>query len=110
MDPQFPADPVACCRSQTNAGLALLTQHFGIRGYATAVHTACASGGQALGTALKVLRRGTVDYVLAGGFDSMLNPLGLSSFCLLGAISPDNDEPDPCQPAVRCHAQRLRAR
>lgn len=93
MDPNFPADPVASCRSQTNAGLGLLTQHFGIRGYATAVHTACASGGQALGTALKVLRRGTVDYVLAGGFDSMLNPVGLSSFCLLGAVSPDNDNP-----------------
>jgi len=93
IDPRFPADPVVCCRTQTNAGLSLITQHFGIQGYATAVHTACASGGQALGTALKVLRRGTVDYVLAGGFDSMLNPLGLSSFCLLGAVSPDNDNP-----------------
>ena len=69
-------------------------QHFGIRGHSTAVHTACASGGQALGTALKVMRRGTVDYMLAGGFDSMLNPLGLSSFCLLGAVSTDNDTPE----------------
>ena len=45
----FPADPIAFCRSQSNAGLALLTRHFGIHGYATSVHTACASGGQALG-------------------------------------------------------------
>lgn len=89
----FPADPVAFCRSQTNSGLALLTRHFGIQGYATAVHTACASGGQALGTALKVLRRGHADYILAGGFDSMLNPMGLSAFCLLGALSTDNDAP-----------------
>lgn len=92
--PDFPADPIAFCRSQTNAGLALLTRHFGIQGYATAVHTACASGGQALGTALKVLRRGQADYVLAGGFDSMLNPTGLSAFCLLGALSTDNDAPE----------------
>lgn len=90
----FPADPVAFSRNQTNSGLALLTRHFGIRGYATAVHTACASGGQALGTALKVLRRGQADYVLAGGFDSMLNPTGLSAFCLLGALSTDNDAPE----------------
>ncbi|HEV2695307.1 MAG TPA: beta-ketoacyl-[acyl-carrier-protein] synthase family protein [Verrucomicrobiae bacterium] len=89
----FPADPVTFSRNQTNSGLALLTRHFGIQGYATAVHTACASGGQALGTALKVLRRGQADYVLAGGFDSMLNPIGLTAFCLLGALSTDNDLP-----------------
>ena len=88
---QFPADPVAFCRSQTNAGLALLTRHFGIQGYATTVHTACASGGQAVGTALKVIRRGHADFMLAGGYDSMLNPIGLSAFCLLGALSTDND-------------------
>lgn len=93
LDPQFPNDPVSFCRTQTNAGLGLLVQQFGIRGYSTAVHTACASGGQALGTALKVMRRGTVDFMLAGGFDSMLNPIGLSSFCLLGALSADNDTP-----------------
>jgi 3-oxoacyl-(acyl-carrier-protein) synthase len=91
---EFPADPVGFCRSQTNAGLALLTRHFGIRGYATAVHTACASGGQAVGTALKAMRRGQVDFMLAGGFDSMLNPIGLSAFCLLGALSTDNDTPE----------------
>lgn len=90
----YSSDPVAFCRTQPNAGLALLTRHFGIRGYATSVHTACASGGQALGTALKVMRRGQADFVLAGGFDSMLNPIGLSGFCLLGALSTDNDHPE----------------
>jgi 3-oxoacyl-(acyl-carrier-protein) synthase len=89
----YPADPVAFCRSQTNTGLALLTRQFGIRGYATSVHTACASGGQAVGTALKVMRRGLVDFMLTGGYDSMLNPIGLSGFCLLGALSTDNDAP-----------------
>jgi 3-oxoacyl-(acyl-carrier-protein) synthase len=93
LDGDFPADPVRFCRSQTNAGLGLLTRHFGIRGYATAVHTACASGGQAVGTALKVMRRRSVDFMLAGGYDSMLNPIGLSAFCLLGALSTDNDTP-----------------
>jgi beta-ketoacyl-acyl-carrier-protein synthase II len=94
LDQRFPADPIAFCRTQTNAGLALLTRHFGIRGYATAVHTACASGGQALGTALRVMRRGQADFMLAGGYDSMLNPIGLSGFCLLEALSTDNDTPE----------------
>jgi 3-oxoacyl-[acyl-carrier-protein] synthase II len=90
----YPADPVAFCRSQTNAGLGLLARQFGITGYAISVHTACASGGQAVGTALKVIRRGLADCMLAGGYDSMLHPIGLSGFCLLGALSTDNDTPD----------------
>jgi 3-oxoacyl-(acyl-carrier-protein) synthase len=94
LDPEFPADPIAFCRSQTNTGLALLTRQFSIRGYATSVHTACASGGQALGSALKAIRRGLADVMLAGGYDSMLNPIGLSAFCLLGALSPDNQTPE----------------
>ena len=81
------------CRSNAASGLALLTQRYGIRGYTTAVHTACASGGQALGTALKLIRRGAVDCVLAGGFDSMISPVGIAGFCLLSALSPDNDTP-----------------
>ena len=87
------ADPRAFCRSQSTAGLALLTRRFGIRGHATSVHTACASGGQAIGTALKLIRRGAVDRALAGGFDSMISPIGLAGFCLLSAVSTDNDTP-----------------
>ncbi|HKU86944.1 MAG TPA: beta-ketoacyl-[acyl-carrier-protein] synthase family protein [Casimicrobiaceae bacterium] len=87
------ADPRAFCRSQSTAGVALLTRRFGIRGYATSVHTACASGGQAIGTALKLIRRGAVDRALAGGFDSMISPVGLAGFCLLSAVSTDNDTP-----------------
>jgi beta-ketoacyl-acyl-carrier-protein synthase II len=80
-------------RSQPNAGLALLVQACGIRGPAMAVHTACASGGQAVGAALRLIRRGAADRVLAGGFDSMINPVGLAGFCLLRALSTDNDRP-----------------
>lgn len=80
-------------KTTSNSGLSLLIQQFGIRGYATSVHTACASGGQALGLAMRVIRRGEADYMLAGGFDSMINPLGVSSFCLLGALSTYNETP-----------------
>ena len=93
LDDPVAADPLVFCRSQSTAGVALLTRRFGIRGYATSVHTACASGGQAIGTALKLIRRGAVDRVLTGGFDSMISPVGLSGFCLLSAVSADNDAP-----------------
>jgi 3-oxoacyl-[acyl-carrier-protein] synthase II len=94
LGPGAASDPMVFCRSQSSAGCALLLRQFGIRGYASSVHTACASGGQAVGTALKIIRRGIADRVLAGGFDSMINPVGLAGFCLLGAVSPDNDTPE----------------
>jgi 3-oxoacyl-[acyl-carrier-protein] synthase II len=94
LDDEVALDPMVFCRSQTPAGMSLLLRRYGIRGYATSVHTACASGGQALGTGMKLIRRGAVDYVLAGGFDSMITPVGLSGFCLLNAVSPDNDTPE----------------
>lgn len=81
-------------KTVSNCGLSLLIQQFNIAGFSTAVHTACASGGQALGLALNAIRRGEAKCILAGGFDSMINPLGLSSFCLLGALSTDNENPE----------------
>jgi 3-oxoacyl-[acyl-carrier-protein] synthase II len=87
------ADPMEFCRSQANSGVAMLSHGFNITGFCNSVHTACASGGQAVGAALKLIRRGRADYALAGGFDSMINPVGLASFCLLGALSTDNDTP-----------------
>lgn len=86
-------NPTDYARSTSNIGLSLLSQHYGIKGYSTAIHSACASGGQALGIALSLLQRGEVDYVLAGGYDTMTNPIGVSCFCLLGALSTDNDNP-----------------
>ncbi len=88
------SDPMEFCRTQTVAGLSLLTRAFSIRGYSATVHTACASGGQALGAALKAIRAGWADRILSGGFDSMIHPLGLGGFCLLGALSTDNEAPE----------------
>jgi 3-oxoacyl-(acyl-carrier-protein) synthase len=78
---------------QTNCALALLLKTYKILGFSMSVHTACASGGQALGLALQALRRDKADYILAGGFDSMITPIGVAGFSLLGAVSTDNDKP-----------------
>jgi 3-oxoacyl-[acyl-carrier-protein] synthase II len=81
-------------KNQSNSAQGLLQQYHQIQGYSTTVHTACASGGQALGLALQAIRRGEIDYALTGGLDSMINPIGLSGFCLLGALSTDNESPE----------------
>lgn len=80
-------------KTTSNSGLSLLLRKYQIQGYAMDVHTACASSGQAIGLALQAIRRGEVDTILAGGFDSMINPIGLASFCLLDALSTDNESP-----------------
>lgn len=80
-------------RQQVNSAVGVLLKRYGILGYANSVHTACASGGQALGLGMRAIRRGDADRVLAGGYDSMLNPIGLGAFCLLGALSTDNENP-----------------
>ena len=94
MDEPVANDVMAFSRSLSTAGVSLLLRRYGIRGYASTVHTACASGGQAVGTAMRLIRRGLADRVLTGGFDSMISPVGLSGFCLLSAVSSDNDHPE----------------
>lgn len=85
--------PYAYAAMQNNSGLGLMTKQFNIRGYSISVHTACASGGQALGLGMQAIRRGDADFMLAGGYDSMINPMGIAGFCLLGALSTYNDTP-----------------
>ncbi len=55
--------------------------------------SACAAAAQAIGEGLWALRRGDADVALVGGHDSMLHPLGLLSFVVLGALSPDRCRP-----------------
>jgi len=66
---------------------------FGINGPQLATNSACASGLQALGTALEMIQLGKVDAVLAGGSDES-TPLVASSFQLLYALA-EEETTDP---------------
>jgi len=55
--------------------------------------SACAAGADAIGHAFRLVASGRRDFMLAGGADSMINPLGVAGFCLLGATTTRNDEP-----------------
>lgn len=61
--------------------------------------SACAASAMAIGHSFELIRRGLVDIVCCGGYDSMVNPLGIGGFALLGALSTngENDEP-ACRP------------
>ena len=61
------------------------------------------------GTALKLIRRGVVDHVLAGGFDSMISPVGISRLLpAVGALAGQRHAAAR-EPPVRRDAQRLPA-
>jgi 3-oxoacyl-[acyl-carrier-protein] synthase II len=53
--------------------------------------SACAASAQAIGGAFLAVRDGEADAVVAGGYDSMVNALGVGGFCLLEALSRAND-------------------
>jgi 3-oxoacyl-[acyl-carrier-protein] synthase II len=55
--------------------------------------SACAAAAQAIAAGMKAIRRGEVDVALVGGHDSMNHPMGLLSFVVLGALSPESCRP-----------------
>ncbi|PWU12359.1 MAG: beta-ketoacyl-[acyl-carrier-protein] synthase II [Verrucomicrobia bacterium] len=55
--------------------------------------SACAAGTDAIGAGYRLVATGRSDWVLAGGADSMINPLGVGGFCKLSALSRRNSEP-----------------
>ena len=55
--------------------------------------SACAAGTDALGFAYRLIASGRRRTMIAGGTDSMINPLGVAGFCALSATSTRNDEP-----------------
>lgn len=63
----------------------LLTDRYGPPGQAVTNCSACAAGAQSIGQAYHAVRDGRFTRALAGGFDSMINPLGVGGFQLLGA-------------------------
>jgi 3-oxoacyl-[acyl-carrier-protein] synthase II len=61
------------------------------------VHTtvsACASGAEAIGYALEMIRSGRADVVLAGGTEAAIIPLNIAAFAAMRALSTRNDEPE----------------
>jgi 3-oxoacyl-[acyl-carrier-protein] synthase II len=56
--------------------------------------SACSASTDAIGTAFQMIRRGKRNWVLAGGSDSMINPMGVGGFCRIQAMTQRNHEPE----------------
>jgi len=66
----------------------------GVKGPALTAVTACASGTDALGQALDLIRAGRCDAVLAGGTEAAIAEFAMGGFCRLKALSTGfNDRP-----------------
>ena len=89
-------------RNPSHRAAALVGQRFGLFGPNATVTSACASATQAIGVALRTIQRGEADLVVAGGADSMINPVGLVGFALLQAAAMGPGEPaTACRPFDR---------
>ena len=71
--------------------------HVGIEiGARAGVHTpvsACASGAEAIGYALEMIRNNRADVVVAGGTEAAIHPLPMAGFANMKALSTRNDDP-----------------
>jgi 3-oxoacyl-[acyl-carrier-protein] synthase II len=89
-------------RQGASAPAAALARAHGLTGPVFAPITACAGGNTALGLALRAIRAGEADWMLAGGADSRIASIGLVWFSLLGAGPlPDGPPSQACRPFDR---------
>lgn len=76
-----------------NAASGNVSIQFGMKGVNTAVSTACASAAHALTDAMRAIRFGYADVMLAGGAESTITPMGLGGFISAKALSSRNEAP-----------------
>lgn len=68
--------------------------HTGIKGPNFSIVSACTTGTHSIGEALRLIQRGEVDVMLAGGAESTILPMAVAGFASMGALSSNfNDGP-----------------
>jgi 3-oxoacyl-[acyl-carrier-protein] synthase II len=66
---------------------------FGLKGPNFCTVSACASGAHAIGEALRLLRAGDADVMVAGGSEATITPMALAGFGNARTLSTRNDDP-----------------
>jgi 3-oxoacyl-[acyl-carrier-protein] synthase II len=71
-----------------------VSMDFGIRGPSKCVVTACATGNNCIGDALRLIQYDEADAMVAGGSDAYVIPIGIAGFDKMRALSRRNNEPE----------------
>ena len=77
----------------SNMAAGMIAIHFGAKGPCIEITTACATGTNAIGEAMRAIRHGYADAVIAGGVDAALHPLSMAGFINCQALT-DSTDPD----------------
>jgi 3-oxoacyl-[acyl-carrier-protein] synthase II len=77
-----------------NGSAGWISLELGARAGAHTTVSACASGAEAIGYAMDMIRSGRADIVLAGGTEAAIIQLNIAAFAAMRALSTRNDEPE----------------
>lgn len=96
------AHPGGYIRNPPERATSLISKWFNFAGPSGTLTSACAAAAQAIGMGMRMIRRGEADVVLCGGADSMIHPIGMAIFLILGAASTVSAPPETlCRPFDR---------
>ncbi|MFQ5996862.1 MAG: beta-ketoacyl-ACP synthase II [Dehalococcoidales bacterium] len=84
-------DPLFISKVAPSMVTAQVGLEIGAKGVNSSLNSACASGSDALGTALNHLRLGHADVMIAGGAEANISPIGLATTGRVGALSRETD-------------------
>ncbi len=92
--------PLTVVMGMANAAAAHLSMEFSLRGPSMTVSNACASSAMALGEAMRLIRHGYADAMLAGGAEALLTPGTMRAWQMMGTLAaPDREDPArSCKP------------
>jgi 3-oxoacyl-[acyl-carrier-protein] synthase II len=76
-----------------NSPTAYVSLELGAKAGAHALVSACASGAEAIGYAVDMIRSGRADVVVAGGTEAAIHPMPIASFAASRTLSTRNDDP-----------------
>ncbi|MGH7481536.1 MAG: beta-ketoacyl-ACP synthase II [Longimicrobiales bacterium] len=71
-----------------------VSMRYGLRGPNYATVSACSSSAHAVGNAFRLIQRGEVDAMVAGGAEATVTPLSVAGFSNMKALSTRNDSPE----------------
>ena len=77
-----------------NGSAGWISMEFGAHAGAHSLVSACASGAEAIGYGIDMIRSGRADVVITGGTEAAIMPLNIGAFAVMRAMSTRNDEPE----------------